>query len=248
MNYMSFEQMKELFQKHYDFPLSISAPYKFCDFKPTYGEIFSEHLIGYDYWGHCDVDLIWGDIRKFVTDDVLTKYKRIFSRGHCSIYENSSEVNAFYRTLPACGCQDWKNVFQSEKSCCFDEWAGHCGGGLSRIMKANNVKIFDEVVCADINVNKGDFEINRMEKYRNLYFTYDNGKLEMKGSGVCKEVLYAHFQKRAVEIEKDINYNKYYFVAPCHITSDESQIKSHVIENRLFEIRRLLKRVQSKVR
>ena len=48
------------------------------------------------YWGHCDVDLIWGDIRKFVTDDVLTKYKRIFSRGHCSIYENSSEVNAVY--------------------------------------------------------------------------------------------------------------------------------------------------------
>ena len=100
VHYMSFEQMKELFQKHYDFPLSISAPYKFCDFRPAFGEIFSDYLVGYDYWGHCDVDLIWGDIRKFVTDDVLTKYKRIFSRGHCSVYENSSEVNAFYRTLP----------------------------------------------------------------------------------------------------------------------------------------------------
>lgn len=78
VHYMSFEQMKELFQKHYDFPLSISAPYKFCDFRPAFGEIFSDYLVGYDYWGHCDVDLIWGDIRKFVTDDVLTKYKRIF--------------------------------------------------------------------------------------------------------------------------------------------------------------------------
>lgn len=40
VHYMSFEQMKELFQKHYDFPLSISAPYKFCDFRPAFGEIF----------------------------------------------------------------------------------------------------------------------------------------------------------------------------------------------------------------
>lgn len=56
--YMSFEQMKELFQKQYDFQLSISAPYKFCDFRPAFGEIFSEYLVGYDYWGHCDVDLV----------------------------------------------------------------------------------------------------------------------------------------------------------------------------------------------
>ena len=51
-----------------------------------------------------------------------------------------------------------------------------------------------------------------------------------------------------IRADKDINYDKYYFVAPCHITSDESQIKSHVIENRLFEIRRLLKRVENKIR
>ena len=72
--------------------------------------------------------------------------------------------------------------------------------------------------------------------------------MKLKGPDMNREVLCAHFQKRAVEIEKDINYNKYYFVAPCHITSDESQIKSHVIENRLFEMMRLLKRVQSKMR
>ena len=124
VHYMSFEQMKELFQKQYDFPLSINVPYKFCDFKPAYGEIFSDYLKGYDYWGHCDVDLIWGGIRKFITDDILMKYKRIFSRGHCSIYQNLPEVNSLYRTLPACSCQEWKTVFQSEKACCFDEWAG----------------------------------------------------------------------------------------------------------------------------
>ena len=55
-----------------------------------------------------------------------------------------------YRTLPACGCQDWKKVFQSEKSYCFDEWAGHCGGGFSQIMKINRVEVYDEVCMAYI--------------------------------------------------------------------------------------------------
>ena len=105
-----------------------------------------------------------------------------------------------------CGCQDWKNVFQSEKSCCFDEWAGHCGGGMSQIMLQNNVAIFDEVCSADINVNKGKFEINRMEKHKGLYFAYENGKMKLKGQDMNREVLCAHFQKRAIEIEKDINF------------------------------------------
>ena len=248
VHYMSFEQMKELFQKHYDFPLSIRAPYKFCDFRPAFGEIFSDYLVGYDYWGHCDVDLIWGDIRKFVTDDVLTKYKRIFSRGHCSIYENSSEVNAFYRTLPACGCQDWKNVFQCEKSCCFDEWAGHCGGGMSQIMKLNGIEIYDEVCSADINVNHGKFQINRMPKYKNLYFEYKEGKLALKANDTSREVLCAHFQKREISVNKNINYEKYFFIAPNYVTSEKRMIRTHFKEEKLFEIKRLMKRVQSKVR
>ena len=247
VHYMSFEQMKELFEKQYDFPLSINVPYKFCDFKPAYGEIFSDYLKGYDYWGHCDVDLIWGGIRKFITDDILMKYKRIFSRGHCSIYQNLPEVNSLYRTLPACSCQEWKTVFQSEKACCFDEWAGHCGGGLSQIMQLNNVKMFDEVFFADINVNSGRFEINRMKKYKNPYFIYEKGSLKLKGSDVDKEVLYAHFQKREVKIEDNINYNEFYFVAPGFITSNVDKVKHYIVQERLFEIKRFRKRLQNKV-
>ena len=173
------------------------------------------------------------------------KYKRIFSRGHCSIYQNLPEVNSLYRTLPACSCQEWKTVFQSEKACCFDEWAGHCGGGLSQIMQLNNVKMFDEVFFADINVNSGRFEINRMKKYKNPYFIYEKGSL--KGSDVDKEVLYAHFQKREVKIEDNINYNEFYFVAPGFITSNVDKVKHYIVQERLFEIKRFRKRLQNKV-
>ena len=245
---MDFQEMKELFQRRYDFPLAINAPYKFCDFRPAFGEIYAEYLKDYEYWGHCDVDLIWGNIRKFITDDVLENHKRIFSRGHCSIYKNSPEVNAWYRTLSTCGCQDWKSVFQKDSSCCYDEWAGHCGGGISQIMKLNGIAIYDEVCSADINVNYGWFRINRMPNYKDLYFEYKEGKLELKGKNISREVLCAHFQKREINIDKNINYNNFFFVAPNHVTSEERKIGPHFVAEKSFEIKRLMKRVQRKVR
>lgn len=39
--------------------------------------MFQEYIKDYDFWGHCDADLIFGDIRKFVTDDILNKYDRL---------------------------------------------------------------------------------------------------------------------------------------------------------------------------
>ncbi|MDP2685566.1 MAG: hypothetical protein Q8P20_11150, partial [bacterium] len=37
-------------------------PRKFCDLKPAYGDIFSDHIKSYDFWGFCDMDIVWGDI------------------------------------------------------------------------------------------------------------------------------------------------------------------------------------------
>ena len=189
-----------------------------------------------------------GDIRKFITDDVLMNHKRVFSRGHCSVYENSPEVNSFYRSLPKCNCQDWKKVFQSEISCCFDEWAGHLNGGISEIMKRNGIKIYDEVCIADINVKSGCLQINRMPKYKNVYFVYKDGKLKLMSNNISREVLYVHFQKRKMDIETNINYDLYYFVAPNHITSDKTKIRKNFREEKMFELGKLLKRLQNKLR
>ena len=55
----------------------ISKPYKLCDYRVAYGEIFQDYIKGYDFWGHCDMDMIFGDIRHFITDEILSKYDRI---------------------------------------------------------------------------------------------------------------------------------------------------------------------------
>ena len=41
---------------------------KLCDYKPAYGLIFEDELIGYDYWGFCDTDILLGDIYQFLED------------------------------------------------------------------------------------------------------------------------------------------------------------------------------------
>ena len=68
-------------QAKYDFSINLPSPYKLCDFKPAYGEIFNEFISSFDYWGYCDVDLIWGNIRKFLSNDLLDKeYDKIFEK------------------------------------------------------------------------------------------------------------------------------------------------------------------------
>ena len=94
----SFMQLKDYIQSMFDFQIRLDAPYKFCDFKVAYGDIFQEYIRDYDYWGYCDIDVIWGDIRKFLTDKILDAgYDKIFDRGHCTLYRNTKENNQTYR-------------------------------------------------------------------------------------------------------------------------------------------------------
>nr|WP_300799577.1 DUF6625 family protein [uncultured Acetatifactor sp.] len=206
----------ELIQKNFNFEINVERPYKFCDYRPAFGEIFRDYLRGYDFWGHCDIDLFWGNIRTFVTDDVLNKYNRIYTRGHCCLYRNIAEVNAWYRKLPRCGCQDWKEVYRVPETRCFDEWAGHCGGGVSAIIKANGIEVYDAVDMADLNRKRGHFMIGRRKDlwHKNLCFKYSNGKIvAFDGERELAEFLYVHFQKRKLVIKENIS-SEFYFIAP----------------------------------
>ena len=74
---ISFDALRELFQSQFDFTICLDRPYKLCDYKPVYGEALHDWLNEYDFWGHCDIDLIWGDIRKLFTDEFLEQYDKI---------------------------------------------------------------------------------------------------------------------------------------------------------------------------
>ncbi len=121
---IDFDGFRQLIQSRFDFPIALERPYKLCDFKPTYGFVLSAEglLDGYDFWGHCDLDIIFGDLRKFATSDVLDAYDKVFTRGHLTLYRNNSSINEYF--MLNCDEYYYKKVLSSPESWDFDEMPG----------------------------------------------------------------------------------------------------------------------------
>ena len=65
---MRFEDFRLIVQKAFDFQIILDRPYKLCEYKPAYGYILKDYIKQYDFWGFGDLDLVYGNIRTFITD------------------------------------------------------------------------------------------------------------------------------------------------------------------------------------
>ncbi|MEI3231922.1 MAG: DUF6625 family protein [Gordonibacter pamelaeae] len=73
--------------------VTIAESYKFVIAALSFGLIYADYLGGYDFWGYCDIDLAFGSIRDFVTDDILAKHDRIYQYGHFCLFRNNEKIN-----------------------------------------------------------------------------------------------------------------------------------------------------------
>lgn len=85
----TFRALREKFQSKFDFDISLDRPYKLCDFKPAYGYLFEEYINGYEYWGHCDSDVLFGNMPYFLDPLLDAGYDKLFAAGHLTIYKNN---------------------------------------------------------------------------------------------------------------------------------------------------------------
>lgn len=242
VTYCTFDSVKERIQNHFDFAVCLDKPYKLCDFRPAYGEIFADELKGYDFWGHCDIDMVFGDIRQFITDDILDEYDKIGNQGHSTLYRNTPEVNARYKTVvdPA---TDYKTVFTSEQGFCFDEPA------MERIYDFLNIPYYKTVNFVHLMKYDYGFYMGLMPKefdYKNEHqvFEWNDGKIlrhYLSNSGIyTEEYMYLHYWCRPTTfkiseysptkkylIYPDVTTDKYYDITPNLILkkSKRSKIK-----------------------
>lgn len=201
---MSFNNFSCLLQNIFDFKLSIDKPYKLCDFRPCYGEALSNYIKNYDFWGYCDVDLVFGDIRKFITDEVLESYDRVFGLGHFCLYRNTVQVNGIYRlsTEP-----NYKQVFTFSEGCAFDEyWGTSRYWNMCFPDRFYQAYVFDDVDCLKYTFHAQKRKIEDKEKSSFIY-EFNRGKLfrvyEQDGVLHKDETMYVHFQKRKMRLEVD---------------------------------------------
>lgn len=85
---IEFVEFADRIRRLFKFAISLESPYKLCDYRPAYGAALREDLIKYDFWGYCDVDLIFGDLKIFITDDILDRNDRIYNLGHFTLFRN----------------------------------------------------------------------------------------------------------------------------------------------------------------
>lgn len=199
--YCSFDDIKTRIQKIYPFEITLDSAYKLVDYKVAYGEIFKEELADYDFWGFCDIDLIWGNIRRFFTDEVLLSYPKIGCQGHSTIFKNEPTINAIYR-MPIDGEIGYEEVFTTNKICCTDI------GFIRKRFEKNNLPIFDETIYAGLDAYSPSFFLQAMPeedayKNRRQVFLWNNGQLLryylLKGEIVEEEYYYIHFFKRPMK-------------------------------------------------
>lgn len=118
----TLKDIKNVADVIFNFNVELSSPYKLCDYKVAYGLIFEEELKQYDFWGYCDSDMVLGNIRGFITDEILEEYDKILPLGHLSIYRNTHEVNR--RFMECLDIMDYREVFSSPQIFQFDETPG----------------------------------------------------------------------------------------------------------------------------
>ena len=76
----TLEQFQARARKKLGQHVVIESPYKLCDFKPAFGVIFEEYLRDYDFWGNADIDIVYGKIRDFLTNQLLYQYDVLTAR------------------------------------------------------------------------------------------------------------------------------------------------------------------------
>lgn len=78
---------------------------KMCDLKPAYGLMFADALRPFEWWAYSDLDIIWGDLGRFVSAEMLDHYNIISSRqrkigGHLALFRNTDAVNRTFEQIP----------------------------------------------------------------------------------------------------------------------------------------------------
>lgn len=209
---MTLEEVKKRTQKYFDFPINLENPYKLCDFKPVYGLIFGDYISRYDYWGHCDTDMIFGNIRHFLTDELLENYDRVLMNGMLTLYRNNDAVNNIFRQSPFC-----KQALSNAPIMKFDE-GGYTGTSIfwlthlpDRIIRGFEFfsdpkarkKSFTPRFPEDVGSKLVSYDVESKDGWHLYKHFVQNGILEER------ELLYVHFNNREFSCRIDPSHTDY---------------------------------------
>ena len=215
VKYMTFSDMKKRLTSFFGYKVSLEKPYKLCDYRPMYGDIFKDELKQYDSWGWCDLDLFFGNLNKYYTEERLKKYGKINVLGHMSLLQNKEVIVSCYKNC------DFRSIITDSRNWSFDEVRFE--KNINNLIRQAGYPILQTVEYADLSYEHFSFHIRKYEggkrtkfiPYYPSVFKYKDGCAFVvsliNNQIVEREVAYVHFQKRKIDIETS-NNDEFLFV------------------------------------
>lgn len=199
VKYATMDEFQETFSRKLDFEVKIPNPYHFCVFRPAYGFLFADLLVGYDFWGHCDLDVIYGDLRAFLGEEILSSYNKVLNRGHLTLYRNNPEVNRYFM-LKAPNVIDYRGAIRDPRTRQFEEWRG-----MNPILRYHDIPQYHAEFIVDVRIptrwKYTRFEGTEIPNYPNQVFYWYKGRIFQayrngEGGTIDHEYAYIHLQQR----------------------------------------------------
>jgi hypothetical protein len=175
---------EDWFAERVELALGITYPrgdgYKVCDYRCAFGVLYERELKGYDYWGHTDLDCVYGRVGYFLPDDVLGPVD-IFSNhatyvsGPWSLYRNSELVNSLFRRQ-----EDWRGYLENPSTTGWVETA------YSRLVDQAHE-------AGELKRKYVSWQTRDLNDFSTVHFDKDGRLLEGRG-----EIMVAHFRRTKV--------------------------------------------------
>jgi hypothetical protein len=152
----TFTEYVDRYKKLLGDDIQIPNAYKICDLRPFFGIVHTEIIKDYDFFGWTDVDIVYGDIRSFYTEDILNKYDVLSSHetrlaGHFALLRNSDK-----HRLIGYKIYQWKKALKNPQFVGIDEHG---------ITNALQMTIFDKV-AEKFRFSKDNFILNTLRKVK----------------------------------------------------------------------------------
>lgn len=201
---MSFESLNKLVKLKLGSDFRVFSPYKLCDYRPAYGKIFEDYIVGYDIWGYCDQDMIFGQISSFISDKDFAQYDRLLVNGHLAFYRNHEDVNHYY-AINNLRKMSFEKASRIKAPCFYDEIFSVVSLRVQGVEIYENFKFLDVLPQYRAMVlAEQPGVINR----KGQVFYYENGRVFCQylesGKTIIDEFMYIHLQKRKMNYGHDV--------------------------------------------
>ncbi|KAG7364445.1 hypothetical protein IV203_037647 [Nitzschia inconspicua] len=165
-------------------------PYVMVEFKPALGHIFEEHLKGYTHWGYSDLDILFGDLGRWITPDELDEFdivtygfgdqERVYLRGQFTFHRNDPEkINQLWRRCEYLSNMDQRfaEVLSGESQIRFESAEGCYSAAVlesTDIKIKYAVKAFTDIEAHDTAYTHGLYVSTGKRKDRTVIYKAGN--------------------------------------------------------------------------